>query len=192
MALGCIVVADEAHQWQNLRKTSSPFLDREVSGGVLSAVLKCSRVYVRELTASGVLSRNKAGYPLRPNVGAYAEHLRRERGQDLSQRSEAAAEHHRLRAQMVALQIATHEKRYVPVEVYDAMIDDMTGMFLTALSSLPAIMAPHDLTGRRKWEGFVYDTCKRLADNDGAGPSYGARAVQRPGGGNRLGFRRAR
>src|SRR5262245_25882698 len=89
---------------------------REVSGGVLAAVLKCSRVYVRELTASGVLTRNKAGYLLRPNVGAYVEHLRRERGQDLSPRSEAAAEHHRLRAQMVALQIATHEKRYVPVE----------------------------------------------------------------------------
>jgi len=137
---------------------------REVSGGVLAAVLKCSRVYVRELTASGVLTRNKAGYLLRPNVGAYVEHLRRERGQDLSPRSEAAAEHHRLRAQMVALQIATHEKRYVPVEVYVAMTDDMTGMFLTALSSLPAIMAPHDLTGRRKWEGFVYDTRKRLAD----------------------------
>jgi len=56
---------------------------------------------------------------------------------------------------MVALQIAAHEKRYVPVGVYDAMIDDMTGMFLTALSSLPSIMAPHDLPGRRKWEGFV-------------------------------------
>jgi phage terminase Nu1 subunit (DNA packaging protein) len=47
----------------------------------------------------------------------------------------------------------------------DAIIEDMMGVVLTALSSMPAQCAPiGDLATRRRFEKWVFDTRTKLAD----------------------------
>ena len=129
---------------------------------MLAGWLKCSRAYVKELSTKGIVRRvgNGAaggGYPLKSSVNAYVEHLRQRRAQDQSPRSAAAAEHHRLKAQLVAYQIAKHERDHVTLADYEEMIETMSGTFLVALAALPAHMVGNDLVARRKWEAYVFD-----------------------------------
>ena len=55
-----------------------------VSARVLAAWLASSRAYISELEAKKTLGRVGGKFPLRANVVAYIEHLRRERAQDQS------------------------------------------------------------------------------------------------------------
>jgi len=135
-----------------------------VSSRVLAMWLSCSRAYISELEARGVLSRVKGRLPLRASVASYVEYLRRERDQDPSPRSEAAAEHHRLKAKLVAHQIARYEREHITMDEHNAFVDTIMGLYLSSLSQLPATMGGNDLAARRKWEKFVFDTRKRLAD----------------------------
>jgi len=50
------------------------------------------------------------------------------------------------------------------IEEHNHFADTIMGLYLPSLAQLPAIMGGNDLTTRRKWEIFVYDTRKRLAD----------------------------
>ena len=51
-----------------------------------------------------------------------------------------------------------------PVEEHNHFTDTILGLYLSSLAQLPAIMGGNDLSTRRKWETFVYDTRKRLAE----------------------------
>ncbi len=135
-----------------------------VSARVLAMWLACSRAYVSELEAKKILGRAGGKFPLRASVTAYVEYLRRERDQDQSPRSEAAAEHHRQKAKLTAYQIARYEREHIMIEEHNAFVDTMMGLYLSSLGQLPAIMGGHDLAARRKWENFVYETRKKLAD----------------------------
>jgi hypothetical protein len=135
-----------------------------VSARALAVWLRCSRAYIGELGDKGVLSRVGSKFSLRDSVGAYAEYQRRQREQDQSPRSEAAAEHHRQKAKLIAYQIARHEREHIPVEEVNHFTDTLMGLYLSSLNQLPALMGGHDLVARRKWENFVYETRKRLAD----------------------------
>ena len=138
--------------------------DRPVSARVLAMWLDCSRAYVTELEGRNLLHRVGGKFPLRASVVAYARYLRRQRDQDQSPRSEAAAEHHRQKAKLAAYQIARYEREHITMAEHDAFVDTMMGLYLSSLSQLPAIMGGHDLVARRKWESFVYETRKKLAD----------------------------
>jgi hypothetical protein len=50
------------------------------------------------------------------------------------------------------------------MEEHNHFVDTITGLFLTALGSLPAMMGGNDLTIRRKWEAFAYYLRRKLAD----------------------------
>lgn len=43
-------------------------------------------------------------------------------------------------------------------------VDTIMGLYLSSLGQLPAIMGGQDLAARRKWDNFVYETRKKLAD----------------------------
>ena len=51
----------------------------------------------------------------------------------------------------------------VPLETYEAMIDELAGVTLTALSSLPARCAPRDLATRRVIEQAVREVRREIA-----------------------------
>ena len=50
------------------------------------------------------------------------------------------------------------------MDEHNAFVDTIMGLYSSSLSQLPAIMGNNDLATRRKWEKFVFDTRKRLAD----------------------------
>jgi hypothetical protein len=67
---------------------------------------------------------------------AYLRYFRRERRQ--SPRSEAEAEHVAAKAALLRLRIAEKQRKLVPVEDFNATIDDLCGLVLTSLSGLSA------------------------------------------------------
>src|SRR5262245_50923136 len=138
--------------------------NRLVSPRVLAAWLRCSRAYIAELGDRGVLTRVGSKFRLFESVGNYTEYQRRQREQGQSPRSEAAAEHHRQRAKLTAYQIARYEREHISIDEHNTFVDTIMGLYLSSLTQLPAIMGGNDLTVRRKWEKFVYDTRKNLAD----------------------------
>jgi len=50
------------------------------------------------------------------------------------------------------------------MDEHNAFVDTIVGLYLSSLSQLPATMGGNDLAHRRKWEKFVFDTRKRLAE----------------------------
>ena len=74
-----------------------------VSASVLALHLDCSRTYIGKLEAEGVIQRQGDGYPLDQCRVAYLRYLRRKRRQ--SPRSEADAEHVRVKTEMLQLQL---------------------------------------------------------------------------------------
>lgn len=137
--------------------------DHPVSARVLATWLSSSRAYVSELEGKRVLARVKGKFPLRQSVIAYIEHLRKQRDGDQSPRSAAAAEHHRQKARLAALQIARFERQLISMEEHTAIMDITMGLYHSSLGQLPAIMAGSDLAARRKWEQFARETRKALA-----------------------------
>jgi hypothetical protein len=117
---------------------------------VLVTWLDCSRSYVTELEDTAVLKRVGGKLPLRASVAAYVRFLRQQRDQDQSPRSEAAAEHHRLKAQLLAYQIAKHEREHITIDAHNHFVDTVMGLYLSSLAQLPATMGGNDLTTRRK------------------------------------------
>jgi hypothetical protein len=99
-----------------------------VSASALTLHLDCSRTYIGKLEAEGVIRRQGDGYQLDASRVAYPRHLRRERRQ--SPRSEAEAEHVAAKAALLRLRIAEKQRALVPIEDFDAMIDDLCGSIL--------------------------------------------------------------
>ena len=78
-----------------------------VSASALALHLDCSRTYIGKLEAEGVIQRQGDGFPLDQSRVAYLRYLRRERQQ--SPRSEADADHVKVKTEM--LQLRLMEKR---------------------------------------------------------------------------------
>ena len=101
-----------------------------------------------KLEAEGVIQRQGDGFPLDQSRVAYLRYLRRERQQ--SPRATADAEHAAAMAATAGLRIEEKQRKLVRRADVDALIDDIAGVTLTALSSLPARCAPRgDLAVRR-------------------------------------------
>src|SRR5258705_11332620 len=127
-----------------------------VSASAMAAHLDCSRTYIGKLEAEGVIQRQGDGFPLDPSRVAYLRYLRRERQQ--SPRAAADAEHAAAKAALLRLRIEEKKRELVRRVDVDALIDDIAGVTLTALSSLPARRAPRGDVGiRRNTERAVFE-----------------------------------
>jgi hypothetical protein len=105
----------------------------------------------------------------------YIRHLRTERAR--SPNGEATAALAQAKAAMLQIQIEEKKRTLVPMETYEAMIDELAGLTLTALSSPPARCAPRDLATRRAVERVVLEiraelaaAAQRLANESGEPP----------------------
>ena len=147
-----------------------------VSASALALHLDCSRTYIGKLETEGVIQRQGDGFPLDQSRVAYLRYLRRERRQ--SPRTEADADHVKVKTEMLQLQLMEKKRELVRRDDVDVLIDGIAGVTLTALSSLPARCAPRgDLATRRAIERVVFEVrseiakvCLEMADRNGEPP----------------------
>jgi hypothetical protein len=129
----------------------------------MAAHLDCARAYVRKLEAEGVLQRapDGSGFALDQNRVAYLRYLRRERQQ--TPRAAADAEHTAAKAELLRIRIAEKQRELMPVADHNALVDQMAGVVLTAMSGMAARIGGHDLQLRRRVEEIVYETRVAIA-----------------------------
>ena len=146
-----------------------------VSASALARHLDCPRTYVGKLEAEGVIQRQGGGFPLDQSRIAYLRYLRRERQQ--SPRTEADADHVKVKTEMLQLRLMEKKRKLVPRDVYESMVDEMAGLVLTKLSGWPARVAGTDLVVRRKAEAVlrelrteIANACLEMADKCGEPP----------------------
>ena len=146
-----------------------------VSVSALARHFDCSATYVGKLEAEGVIQRQGNGFPLDQSRVAYLRYLRRERRQ--SPRTEADAEHVKVKAELLQLKLMEQKRELVRRSDADALLDEIAGVVLTHLSGWPARIAGTDLALRRKAEGLVRElrteiaqACERKADEVGEPP----------------------
>jgi hypothetical protein len=147
-----------------------------VSASTLALHLDCSRTYIGKLEAEGVIQRHGDGIPLDQRRVAYLRYLRRERQQ--SPRSEADADHVKVKTEMLRLRLMEKKRELVRRSDVGALIDGIAGTVLTHLSSMPARCAPRgDLAIRRSIERVVFEVrteianvCQQMADKCGEPP----------------------
>jgi hypothetical protein len=103
--------------------------------------LDCSRAYIGKLEAEGVIQRQGDGFPLDRSRFAYLRYLRRERHQ--SPRSEADADHLKVKTEMLQLRLMEKRRKLVQRDDVDALIDQIAGTVLTHLSGMRTVLARH-------------------------------------------------
>ena len=87
-----------------------------------------------------MIQQQGSGFPLDQSRVAYLRYLRRERRQ--SPPTEADADQVKVKTEMLQLRLMEKKRELVRRADVDALIDDIAGVTLTALSSLPARCAP--------------------------------------------------
>ena len=144
-----------------------------VNASALALHFHRSRTHSGRLEAEGVIQRHGDGFPLDQSRVAYLCHLRPERQQ--SPRSEADADLVKVKTEMLQLRLIEKRRALVRRDEVDALIDDISGVTLTALSSLPARCAQRgDPAIRRAIERVVFEVrseiakvCQQMADKCG-------------------------
>jgi hypothetical protein len=101
------------------------------SASELALHLDCSRTYIGKLEAEGVIQRQGDGFPLDHRRVAYLRYLRRERRQ--SPRSDADADHVKVKTEMLQLRLMEKRRELVRRDAHEAMIDQMAGLVMTKL-----------------------------------------------------------
>src|SRR6476646_3147675 len=102
-----------------------------VSASALAQHLDCSRTYIGKLEAEGVIQRQGDGFLLDQSRVAYLRYLRRERQQ--SPRSEADADHIKVKTEMLQLRLMEKKRELVRQSDVDELIDQIAGITLTHL-----------------------------------------------------------
>jgi phage terminase Nu1 subunit (DNA packaging protein) len=131
-----------------------------VSASALAPHLDCSRTYIGKLEADGVIQRQGDGFPLDQSRVAYIRYLRRERRQ--SPRSEADADHVKVKTEMLQLRLMEKKRELVRREDVDALIDAMAGTVLTHLSGMAA-RCSRDMMVRRNIDAVVMQIRREMA-----------------------------
>ena len=126
-----------------------------VGASALAQHLDCSRTYIGKLEAEGVIQRQGDGFPLDHSRVAYLRYLRREQRQ--SPRSEADADHVKVKTEMLQLRLMERKRELVPCDVYESMIDQIAGLVLTKLGVWPERIAGADLGVRRSAEAVLHE-----------------------------------
>jgi hypothetical protein len=148
-----------------------------VSASALAQHLDCSRTYIGKLEAEGVLHRapDGCGFPLDQSRVAYLRFLRREHRH--SPRTQADADHIKVKTEMLQLRLMEKKRELVRQEDVDELIDQIAGTVLTHLSGWPARIAGQDLGLRRRAEAVlrelrveISEAATKLADENGEPP----------------------
>ena len=80
-------------------------------------------------------------------------------------RTQADADHVRVNTEMLQLRLMERKRELVRTDEVTAMIDDVIGVVLTAMSCLPARCAPRgDLATRRAIERVVFEVRTEIAN----------------------------
>jgi hypothetical protein len=134
-----------------------------VSASALAQHLDCSRAYVGKLESEGVVRRTTDGYPLDEARVSYIRFLRRNRKR--TPRHDADAKYERAKTEMLQLKLAEKRGELVRQSDVDALIDQLLGITLTAMSSMPARRAPRgNLATRRCIEQVVFEVRTEIAN----------------------------
>ncbi len=96
------------------------------------------------------------------NRRAYIEFLREARKR--SPKSEANSAFTQAKAELIQIRIMERKKELMLASECYEMIDEIHGLFMTALSSLPAKIGGRDLGERRKVEKAIYDMRVELSN----------------------------
>jgi hypothetical protein len=136
-----------------------------VSASALALHLDCSRTYIGKLEAEGVIQRHGDGFPLDHSRVAYLRYLRRARQQ--SPRSEADAAFTAAKTAPVAIRVAEKRKQLMLASDHVALVEKMTGLFLTGLSGFAAQIARRDIAKRHVVDRVVYDLRVQIAEAAG-------------------------
>jgi len=145
-----------------------------VSGNKLAVHFGCSRQNVDQLAAQGVIELRSDGlFDQEVSRLKYLAHLRAEHRR--SPRAAADAELASAKAALLRIRIEEKQRTLVRQSEVDELIDQIAGVTLTALSSLPARCAPRgDLATRRAIERAVFEVrteiakvCEEMADKCG-------------------------
>jgi phage terminase Nu1 subunit (DNA packaging protein) len=148
-----------------------------VSGNKLAVHFGVVRQRIDQLTAQGVIERRSDGlFDQDRSRLKYLNHLRSEHWR--SPRAAADAELASAKAALLRIRIEEKQRTLVRQDDVDALIDQIAGVTLTALSSLPARCAPRgDLAIRRSIERVVFEVrreiaeaCSKRADETGEPP----------------------
>ena len=132
-----------------------------VSASALALHLDCSRTYIGKLEAEGVIQRQGDGFPLDQSRVAYLRYLRRERRQ--SPRTQADADHVKVKTEMLQLRLMEKRHELVRREDVNALLDQLAGVLLTHLSGMAARCSP-DLTVRRKIDQVVFEIRREISE----------------------------
>ena len=154
-----VVTQDRAPKRDKARMVA----DDIVTANSLATHLGMTRQNVARLTAEAVIEQRSDGcYDQTASRLRYIKHLRSEHQR--SPRTEADAEHVAVKTEMLQLRLLEKRRELVRREDVDALIDEMAGVVLTHLSSMPARCAPRgDLAIRRNIERVVYEVRTELA-----------------------------
>jgi len=138
--------------------------DDVVTANSLATHLGMSRQNVALLTAQSVIEQRSDGcYDQTASRLKYINHIRAEHRR--SPRSQADAAHTAVKTEMLQLRLMEKKRELVRTDEVDALIDEICGVMLTALSSMPAQCAPlGDLATRRRLELWVFKTRTDMAN----------------------------
>ena len=148
-----------------------------VSGNKLAVHFGCSRQNVDQLTAQGVIERRADGkFDQDVSRLSYIKHLREQHRH--TPRTQADAAHIAAKTEMLQLRLMQARRELVRRDDVDALIGQIAGVTLAALSSLLARCARRgDLAIRRSVERVVFEVrteianvCQQMADTCGEPP----------------------
>jgi hypothetical protein len=130
--------------------------DGPASSVKMAAHLDLDRAYLTKLVSQGVLAQRPDGkFDLDDNRRRYIRFLREERKR--SPKSEADSAFTQAKAELLQIRVAERKKELMLASECYELQDELFGLFMTALSSLPAKIGGRDLAERRKVEKAIYD-----------------------------------
>jgi phage terminase Nu1 subunit (DNA packaging protein) len=134
-----------------------------VSGNRLAVHFECVRQHIDQLAAQGVIERRAVDglFDVDQSRLRYLTHLRSAHRR--SPRTAADAEHVKVKTEILQLKLAENRRDLVRQSDVDALIDDLGGVVLTALHSMPARCARRGLGVRRCIEQVEFDVRTEIA-----------------------------
>jgi hypothetical protein len=139
-----------------------------VSASALALHLDSSRTYIGKLEAEGVIQRQGDHFPLDQSRVGYLRYLRRERRQ--SPRSEADADHVKVKTEMLRLRLMEKKRELVRRADVNELVNGICGVVLTHLSGMSA-RCSREMRVRRNIDAVVTqirreisEACSKAAD----------------------------
>lgn len=147
--------------------------DDVVTANSLATHLGMTRQNVARLTAEAVIEQRSDGHYDQTALRLkYIRHLRSPR----SPRTQADADHVKVKTEMLRLRLMEKQRKLVRREDADALIDSICGVVLTHLSGMGA-RCSRNMTVRREIDHVVHQVrtelaqvCTRMADERGEPP----------------------